>query len=110
MPQTLVTDCILPVDIVLRSSDQVLIGAHQANLAQFSEGFPTPSDVKATDDPVDLTEDSLTLRLLVHFTHKQRYPNLSITGTPVGTIFSLAEAAEKYLVYSAMVACNMRIE
>ena len=109
---TSVRECTIPVDIVLRSSDKVLIGAHQANLAQFSEGFPSPDAVTTSNEPVDLTETGDVLALLVHFMHKCRHPNLGQImkeGPPRKTIFRLAEAAEKYMVYPAMIVCNLRI-
>ncbi|KAJ3532008.1 hypothetical protein NMY22_g7923 [Coprinellus aureogranulatus] len=105
-----VSECDIPVDIVLRSSDKALIGAHQTNLAQFSEGFPSPSDVNSSSEPVDLTEDGGTLNLLMQFMHKRRHPNLSIQETSISTTLKLAEAAEKYLVYAAMNACYIRID
>ncbi|KAJ3545037.1 hypothetical protein NMY22_g2583 [Coprinellus aureogranulatus] len=105
-----VPECDIPVDIVLRSSDKALIGAHQTNLAQFSEGFPSPSDVNSSSEPVDLTEDGGTLNLLMQFMHKQRHPNLSMQETSISTTLKLAEAAEKYLVYAAMNACYIRID
>ena len=107
------SNCQLPVDIVLKSSDGCLVGAHHDNLAHFSEAFPTPGSVKTTDTPVDLSEDGETLRLLMHFMHHHRLPNLAEhAGTLLNKptqLIALAEAAEKYLVYSAMGMCNIRI-
>ncbi|TEB21270.1 hypothetical protein FA13DRAFT_1819702 [Coprinellus micaceus] len=107
-----VSGCTLTVDIVLRSSDKVLIGAHQANLAQFSEGFPSSDVVTAPKEPVDLAESGDVLALLVHFMHKCRHPNLANlmkAKPPRKRLFALAEAAEKYMVYPAMSVCNLRI-
>jgi hypothetical protein len=109
---TSVSGCTLTVDIVLRSSDKVLIGAHQANLAQFSEGFPSSDVVTAPKEPVDLAESGDVLALLVHFMHKCRHPNLANlmkAKPPRKRLFALAEAAEKYMVYPAMSVCNLRI-
>ena len=102
-----VSECTLPVDVVFRSSDQILIGAHKANLAQFSEGFPHADAVADPDQPVELSEDSQTLRLLLPFCHVQRYPDLATVGET--TILALAYAAEKYMVQSAAAVCAAHI-
>ncbi|KAJ3524572.1 hypothetical protein NMY22_g10938 [Coprinellus aureogranulatus] len=109
-----VRDCTIPIDIVLRSSDGALIAAHKANLAEFSEGFPTPDSVTHSDKdfPVDLAEDGETLERLMLFMHKHRLPNLERSVSmfnPPKSLMALAEGAEKYMVYSAMVVCNIRI-
>lgn len=105
-----VDECSLPVDVVIRSSDEVLIGAHKANLEQYSEGFPAADEVISVDGPVNLTEDGETLKLLMQFMHKQRLPDLAgLTGSRVRLLFSLGEAAEKYFVYSAMAVCSVHI-
>lgn len=100
----------MPIDIALRSSDQRVIGAHKANLEQYSEGFPAADGVISVDGPVTLSEDIETLKLLMQFMHKQKYANLSdLTGSRVRLLCSLGEAAEKYFVYSAMAVCNVHI-
>ncbi|KAJ3531236.1 hypothetical protein NMY22_g8240 [Coprinellus aureogranulatus] len=107
-----VKDCTLPVDIVLRSSDKCLIGAHKENLAHFSEAFPTPDSVTSSDTPVDLSENGEALRSLMQFMHHHRLPTLDKSFNFLdgpSSLFALAEAAEKYLVYSAMALCNVRI-
>ncbi|KAF6746333.1 hypothetical protein DFP72DRAFT_1076536 [Ephemerocybe angulata] len=47
-----VSVCQIPVDLVLRSSDKVLIGAHKANLETYSDGFPSADSVDDTREPV----------------------------------------------------------
>lgn len=101
-------ECRLEVDVILRSSDGYLIGAHQSNLDQYSDGFPDSNTQMDATQPVDLVEDADTLKILMRFMHKQRYPKVSWLETT--QIFSLAEAAEKYLVYSAISACHDYIE
>lgn len=100
------SECQVPIDIILRSSDEVLIGAHAANLEQWSEGFP-PADVAQSTDGkpeiVDLTEDAETLKTLLQCMHKAQYPDIStLEGDK---LFALAHAAEKYRVHSAMAVC-----
>ncbi|KAF6752325.1 hypothetical protein DFP72DRAFT_815540, partial [Ephemerocybe angulata] len=101
--------CILPVDVILQSTvDGSLIGAHRKCLEDFSDGFPPSDAVTASMEPVPLSEDGDTLRLLMKFMHKQRYPAMS--SLQLQRIFDLGEAAEKYMVYSAMSACQTCIE
>ncbi|KAF6745855.1 hypothetical protein DFP72DRAFT_1175867 [Ephemerocybe angulata] len=102
------SECILPVDLVLQSSDGKLIGAHRTNMEHFSDGFPTCDSVTSTSEPVPLTEDGETLTLLLRFMHKHKYPGL--TPMDAASIFALAEAAEKYMVYSAMASSHAYIE
>lgn len=102
------SECQLPIDIVLRSSDQVRIGAHAANLEQWSEAFPPADSVsKPTDgqpEIVDLTEDAETLKTLLQCMHKAQYPDIpTLDGEK---LFALAHAAEKYRVHSAMAVCH----
>lgn len=75
---------------------------------QYSDGFPDASAQMDVTDPVELAEDADTLKVLMRFMHKQRYPKVSWLETD--QLFSLAEAAEKYLVYSAISACHDYIE
>ncbi|KAF5311273.1 hypothetical protein D9611_012612 [Ephemerocybe angulata] len=98
-------DCTLQVDVILKSSvDGSLIGAHRKCLEVFSNGFPTSDSVTPSLDPVPLSEDGDTLRLLMKFMHNQRYPDMS--SLDLATIFDLGEAAEKYIVHSAIAMCR----
>ncbi|TEB37022.1 hypothetical protein FA13DRAFT_1683010 [Coprinellus micaceus] len=109
-------DCTLTIDIIFLSCDGVHVGAHKQNLDNFSDGFPSPDLVQAPDastlsgrcEVVELTEDAATLNILLQFMHKTRFPKVHELSTE--QLFSLAEAAEKYMVYSAMSICNDRIE
>ncbi|KAF6745854.1 hypothetical protein DFP72DRAFT_924081 [Ephemerocybe angulata] len=101
-------ECQLSVDVVLLSSCGALIGAHRKNLDDFGDGFPSDDSITDSTDPVKLTEDEETLKLLLLFMHKQIYPKVSsLSGDQ---LFALAEAAEKYMVFSAISACNVFIE
>jgi hypothetical protein len=55
-----VKDCQIPVDVQLRSHDGILIGAHQVNLSNYSEGFPAVESISDSSEPVDLTENAET--------------------------------------------------
>ncbi|KAJ2930491.1 hypothetical protein H1R20_g6602, partial [Candolleomyces eurysporus] len=76
-------ECQLPVDIILKSSNGILL------------------------EVVDFEETSETLSYLLRFMHKVQYPDLSeLIGK---RLFELADAAEKWRVLSAMAVCNAHI-
>ncbi|KAF6745835.1 hypothetical protein DFP72DRAFT_642047 [Ephemerocybe angulata] len=102
-----VPNCSIPVDLILRSSDQELIGAHKANLEHFSDGFPSADTVSDSKEPVDLSENGTTLKLLLSGMHKQKLPTLSGLGSD--QLLALAEAGEKYFVYGVMAACSEHV-
>lgn len=69
-----------------------------------SEAFPG-DDIETFNETVDLSERSTTLELLLQFMYRQRQPDLE--EVEFSTLASLAEAAEKYEVYSAMQVCKL---
>ncbi|SRR5258705_9582888 len=95
-----VDQCSLAVDVHIVSSDSVTIGAHTQNIALFGNGFPS-------ENINNLEEESEVLQLLLRFMHNTRQPDLSTT--PFSELVSLAEAAEKYRVYSAMGSCKTQL-
>ena len=99
-----VEDCYLSIDLVLQSSDGVRFGAHKMNLEQYSAGFPT-ADSTVFDNIVTLSEKASVLGPLLHFMHNTRQPDLSKLS--FDTLGLLAEAVEKYMVFSAMQVCNI---
>ncbi|KAJ7885378.1 hypothetical protein B0H13DRAFT_1628305, partial [Mycena leptocephala] len=82
-------------DIAFRSSDQIIFRVHIKNLETHSDGFPRPRSAEV----VDLTEPAATLDLLFQYMYPQRQPDLNEVELPL--LANLAEAAEKYQVYSA---------
>lgn len=54
---------------------------------------------------VDLTEPAATLELLFQYMYPQRQPDLNEIDLPL--LAELAEAVEKYQVYSAMDICKI---
>lgn len=99
-----VKNCRIRVDLVLRSSDQVFVGAHKANLDQYSGRFPSVGVVSTNYEVVAPPEDGATLKHLMQYMHRQHYPE--IQGVPPDELFNLAEAAEKYEVHSAVAVCR----
>ncbi|KAJ7114177.1 hypothetical protein C8R43DRAFT_961418 [Mycena crocata] len=93
-------------DVIFRSSDNVLFGIHRPNLETNTEGFPPP-EISTSDEIVSLSESSATLELLFQFIYPRRHPALD--EIPFSDLASLAEAAEKYQVFSAMNICRIRM-
>lgn len=94
-------------DITISSSDGVLFKVHKRNLAAHSEVFPE-GDLATNDEVVLLTEESSTLELLFQYMYRQPQPD--ITELPFERLSKLAEAAEKYRVFSAMEICRVMMK
>ncbi|KAI4519320.1 hypothetical protein K523DRAFT_257541 [Schizophyllum commune Tattone D] len=106
-PKCPVDECTLPIDICLRSSDGVLIGAHTRNLEIFSDAFPSTSLSTLPSEPVALTETAVVLQLLMHFMHNVRQPSLE--EKPFDLVLGFAEAVEKYGVHAADQLCWLKM-
>ena len=91
----------------MSSCDGVLFKVHRKNLEMHTEGFPG-ADVPVHDEIVPLAETATTLELLFQYMYRQRQPDLSRLGPQ--ELAKLAEAAEKYQVYSAMEVCKLRMQ
>ncbi|KAF8960317.1 hypothetical protein BDZ97DRAFT_1603453, partial [Flammula alnicola] len=94
-------------DVVLVSSDGHRFGAHCRNLGEFTGGFPlhiTPANKEEVPMP-DL--DSEALPLFLQYVHHHRQPDLSNVGFT--TLMQLAEAVEKYDVFSATEICKVQM-
>ncbi|KAF7294559.1 hypothetical protein MIND_00992400 [Mycena indigotica] len=88
-------------DIAFRSSDNVIFRTHTKNLETHAEGFPPSAfAVDLESEIVNLTETAETLELLFQYVYPQRQPDL--TTLPFNVLADLAEAAEKYQIFSAM--------
>ncbi|KAK7041613.1 hypothetical protein VNI00_009203 [Paramarasmius palmivorus] len=101
-----VKGCIIPVDIVLETSDGRLLGAHTKNLETFNRAFPPASCVTHNiQEPVKLTENSEMLRLLLKFSHNEDYGNTAKLG--LDKVLEFAAVADKYGNSMAMYACKV---
>ncbi|KAK7041729.1 hypothetical protein VNI00_009018 [Paramarasmius palmivorus] len=104
-PPSPVAGCVIPIDVIIKSSDNHTFGAHAKNLEWFTEGFPLSGSVKTNDqEVVQLTETADVLKLFLAFTHNNSSPDLS--GYSMDVILGLAEAADKYGNHFAMTACK----
>ena len=95
-----------PSIVVFISRDGIRLGMHKKNLEDFSDGFPPP-ECDSTED-VQLEEKEEVLRLLFQLMHKQNQPDLRTMSYEI--LADLAEAAHKYIVHHASMACNLALE
>ncbi|KAI4524780.1 hypothetical protein K525DRAFT_162087, partial [Schizophyllum commune Loenen D] len=94
-------------DITFRSCDGLLFHIHRVNLDTHAGAFPPAELACHATEAVDLPEDGQTLELLFQFIYPWRQPTLE--GVPFERLDALAEAAEKYEVFSAMGICRIRM-
>ncbi|KIL64423.1 hypothetical protein M378DRAFT_1041840, partial [Amanita muscaria Koide BX008] len=88
-------------------SDNVLFFIHRESLKYSAARF-LPVEFKAIKhEIVPLTETSEVLELLFIFLYQKPLPD--VKGLSFEILTHLAEAAEKYQVFSAMMICNMRM-
>jgi hypothetical protein len=106
-----VQGCLLKIDIILKSSNGLYFGSHAKNLELYSEAFPH-AEFSNTGSPLPeivlLPESSDVLSLLLHYMHKQRQPKSS--GLKFDVLCRLAEASEKYMVFSAIEVCKIQMK
>lgn len=96
------------IDLLLESSDGIIFGAHKANLEQFSAGFPIAEATNSDNEVVTLSENGSVLRLILQLMHNTRQPDLRTIK--FRTLELLAEAVEKYMIFSAMQVCMLCME
>ncbi|KZP08006.1 hypothetical protein FIBSPDRAFT_939222 [Athelia psychrophila] len=98
--------------IFKRSSDGVLFKVHRKNLEVHSDIFAAADSIATesagnakADDVVPLSEHSSVLELLLQYMYRQPQPDLK--AVEFEKLADLAEAAEKYQVFSAIAICNV---
>lgn len=98
-------ECKLPTDVLLRSSDGREFGAHTHNLEVFSNSafLLAEHTVRPMTEVVQLSETSEVLSLLLKFMHHKQQPDCSKIDFAI--LLGLAEAVDKYGVYSASELC-----
>jgi hypothetical protein len=98
-------------DMTVSSSDGVLFKVHRKNLEACSSVFANLENTTRSqngDETVYLTESSAALDLLFQFIY--RHPQPDLDALEFKTFASLAEAAEKYVVDSALTMCRMKMK
>ena len=91
-------------EITYKSADGVLFRIHKLNIEACTEGL-SPPECSTFEEIVELTEDAAILELLFQFIYPLSGPDL--TSIDFDVLESLAEAAEKYQVYTAMSMCKI---
>ncbi|KAF8159394.1 hypothetical protein B0H34DRAFT_401999 [Crassisporium funariophilum] len=104
----------LSSDLVFKSSNNVLFYINRKHFESTTAGFAVPELISAdTSDPVHLSEPSSTLELLFQFiqpcSEANGYRQPLVVDMDHKTLFAVAEAAEKYIVFGAMNICITRM-
>lgn len=97
----------MEIDVWLKSSDGIVFGAHKRNLELYSDGFPFVASTTTVEEVATLPEEADVLRLMLKFMHNVRQPDLNEIGFSILSV--LAEAVEKYMIFSAMGVCKMQM-
>ncbi|KAG6916791.1 hypothetical protein DXG01_005314 [Tephrocybe rancida] len=97
----------LDADVVFKSSDNILLYIHRKNLESHAAAFP-PSEFDTRGEIVFLTEDASTLENLFQYVYPERHPDIELM--PFESLYKLAEAAEKYEIFSLMCICKARLK
>jgi hypothetical protein len=106
-PPKVVPNCPLSADIVLVSSDGHRFGTHCKNLGDFTGGFPLEISPANGEDVPMLDLNAEALSLFLQYIHHHRQPDLSTVA--FRSLSQLAEAVEKYDVYSATEICRVQM-
>ncbi|KAJ7099257.1 hypothetical protein B0H15DRAFT_541327 [Mycena belliarum] len=109
-PQISERFCSSNADITIVSSDGVYFKVYRKNLEVHSDIFSDADAATLPDDGalVPLSEPAAVLELLFQYMRRQLPPDLQ--DVDFATCAALAEAAEKYWVYSALSACREKMK
>ncbi len=102
--------CDRKTDTVLRSSDGKLFGAHTAYLYHYSGELGREADPNylPVGETVQLSVPGDVVSLILKFAHPQRPPSLNLVH--FDTVAQLADAVEKYRVFSGIEVCYLMME
>ncbi|CAA7269258.1 unnamed protein product [Cyclocybe aegerita] len=93
-------------DVTFQSSDGIQFHIHRKHLESHTGAFPG-SEFDTRGEVTHLTEHSKTLAILFQFVYPRRHPTLQ--DADFATLMPVAEAVEKYQVFSAMNTCEARL-
>ena len=96
--------CAPDFDVTFQSSDGILFQIHKINLEVNTGGF-VPPEFETHNEIAHLTETANTLELLFQFCYPDHRPD--VEALDFDALALLAEAAEKYQVFSAMDICKI---
>lgn len=92
--------------VTIRSADNVLFNIHHKNLEVNTGAFPG-KEFDARGEVVHLTERADVLAILFEFIYPRRHPTLEDENFE--TVAAVAEAIEKYEVFSGMYTSIVRL-
>ncbi|KAF8890805.1 hypothetical protein CPB84DRAFT_1711302 [Gymnopilus junonius] len=93
-------------DVTFQSSDNVLFHIHRRNLEAHTGAFPGKEFIN-DGETVCLTEPAEVLEIVFQFIYPKRYPRLKDLDFDI--VADVAEAVEKYEIFSAMLTCEVRL-
>lgn len=104
--------CSLPVDFLFEAENGTHFGAHRRNLELYSGAFQPLVDVAPVDfesgfQVMRVTERRGVVSLMLRYMHNHWQPMIDKLGFDV--LKDLAEAVEKYEIYSAIEVCRFRM-
>ncbi|KAJ6477009.1 hypothetical protein C8R45DRAFT_368864 [Mycena sanguinolenta] len=103
--------CAPDADLTVSSCDGVLFKVHRKHLEVHSDVFANAANATRPENGneiVHLPESADVLDVLFQYMYRQPQPDLRLVKFPV--FIGLAEAAEKYVVYSALPAIMIQIQ
>ena len=90
----------------MQAADNILLNVHRKYLEAATGAFPG-AEFETRGEITNLTETSAVLAILFSFVYPKRHPDLRRVS--FDTVAAVAEAAEKYEVFSAMNICQLRM-
>jgi len=100
--------------LTFKSSDNILLKIYKKHVHSASGALSDPSFITVENGPISLEEPAEVLEILFQFVHPpteaNRYRQPDLGKLPDDTFFAVAEAAEKYTVFSAMNSTNLAME
>ncbi|KAF9474609.1 hypothetical protein BDN70DRAFT_841996 [Pholiota conissans] len=100
-------------DVTFISADKIVFKIHSKYFEATSGGFAVP-EYTLVEEPVDLAESGEVLEILFQYIHPPselgKFLQPSVMDLDTDLFFEVAKAAEKYIVYSVMNMCIMRMQ
>ncbi|KAF8967470.1 hypothetical protein BDZ97DRAFT_522906 [Flammula alnicola] len=93
-------------DVTFQSSDGVTFNLHRKNLEAHTGAFPG-AEFDTRGEITHLTEEARVLEIVFDFVYPRRHSDLE--DKDFDTVAAVAEAVEKYEVFSAMYTCQGRL-
>jgi len=95
-------------DVIFQSSDGILFCLHRKNLETHSDAFPGPEIPVNELDVANLTEPSEVLAIIFDFMYPRRQDDIEKMDYDI--VAQVAEAVEKYQIFSAIQTCVLRLK